>query len=1374
MEEKLVSKALEANLAETRYKDVKIPPDYQDFINLSKKYYGINKRANDCIVEYQHPFSNKKFVIEELRSILLTDFWFYSKLENAEKAFSIPVNLMQNLLLEDISSELHVLIIKTLLEFSSKLGHESKNYLKTIMQCCDALNEGIKKDSYSFIIASKHFEKYLETFTNNEELKLKALNITKEVYKNNINFWEESSKIENWFNNLNELLKTSVTKIEDKIGEKWFTQVRTKIDKYDNWVELVKNIPNFDEISDRFTSCIEDFKFFTDKFYYIFYLLKLKGMSDKKERLIWELNKMLQNTIDELETSEIEAFTDQIFNFAEGLRKEHGSSILDIFLTLGKKIIDIENKKGVELTSYFENKLIDFGFETPGMVFVNEDWQLSVNENHLKNIRVWLELIEYSESDMEKLLSALIVNLRLGGIFINDTDLFQRDITKILNSNIAPYYKKVKQLTRIFPVYFNEIGAEGEIRKVTTTMDEVSHRQDKLVHFLRKQVHTESNNTLIDLTLKIFKFWYDGNLDSLKNSLPKNVYDSIDKESQWYAPIHKLLNDLCDKSGLNPEQLIDLEKDEFESMLDEITDADSISKERLKDIRILYDHLKEKYSFEAVDIISLLSRYSYLDSNDIQSFKHALETEDVENSIKHIYGFMKTLKDIIFNPQPSKSWENIYHKRHIAIGIPSMYGVYRETKFEALGLTFRLENIATKLMEEVVDKINLNYISAKTLNNIHFILDYFREGLELDGITNQSFNSNLLMLKYSLRSQSFSFDQYINIFQFIAEDIKRTIERYFINTYEGPLNTIIPQILKQKGDIPKGEEFVKVSSKISEEFYRVALSEAFLMQPLDNFTAKILVSLRRMADNLEPELIQKIMSYNSDLVITRLRSPNPSVDNQVFIGSKAYHLKKLRLAGFPVPPGFVLTTEVFRNYQAIMSHSELLSELHSMIRFNLHRVEVASGGEFGNPKNPLLLSVRSGTAISMPGAMDTILNVGLNDEVTESLSKKKGFEWAAWDSYRRLIQSWGMAFGMERDTFDEVMESCKTKYNAQQKVKFKPHEMRETAFEYKKTLKDNNIDFEEDVFKQLLTSINFVIESWSSERAEVYRKNLHISNEWGTAVVVQQMIFGNMKATSGSGVTFTKNPKERKQGVELYGDFSLQSQGEDIVAGLVKPMHISNNQLGADEDKSQTLENMFPAIYKKLYEIGTQLTEEQGYSPQEIEFTFESDNPDDLYILQIRDLDMYAKSTIKIFDTPHDDMALAGRGIGIGGSALNGRLAFDMEDIEMLRKKYPDESIILVRPDTVPDDIGMIFATDGLLTAKGGATSHAAVTATRLGRTSIVNCTSMLVFEDKKVCNFSKYSFTTGDKIAIDGSHGDVFKGNYPIIDEGNYTEFKV
>ncbi len=1041
-----------------------------------------------------------------------------------------------------------------------------------------------------------------------------------------------------------------------------------------------------------------------------------------------------------------------------------------MLLTLGKKSIDLDtNENG--LLNYFENKLIDFGFETPGVVFVNKDWQLSVNENHIKNIRVWLELIEYSHSNMERLLSTLIVNLQLGGIFISDTDLFQREITKILNSNITPHYKKVKQLTRIFPVYFNEIGAEGEIRKVTTTMDEISQRKDMLIHFLRKQVHTESNNTLIELTRRIFQFWQDGKLKALKESLPENVYQSIDKKSEWFAPIHGMVNELCELNDSLPDELLALDESHFEQLLNRLTKFNVRDAERLRDIRKLYAFLKEKYSFDTVDITDLLKRFSFIKEDEINNLRTALEKEDTENSLKLIYSFMNKLKAIIFNPKPSQSWENIYHKRHIAIGIPSMYGVYREPKFEALGLTFRLENVATRLMEKVVAQINLNYISAKTLNNIYFILDYFREGLELDGITSQSFNANLLMLKYSLRSQSFSIEQYINIFQFIAEDVKRTIVKYFLKTYEIPLRVVIPQLLDPDNKLSEKEK-VQTVNKVSEEFYREVIADAFLMQPLDNFIARILESLRDMVDNLEPKLLNEVMSYNSNLIITRLKVPNPVVDNQVFLGSKAYHLKILRMAKFPIPPGFVITTEVFRRHKAILGHPELKKEMHEQIRKHLRIVEKGAGKQYGNANNPLLLSVRSGSAISMPGAMDTFLNVGLNDEIAESMSRQAGFEWSAWDSYRRLLQSWGMAFGLSRDVFDEVIEGFKTKYKVEQKIDFTPTAMREVAMSYKQTLKSNNIKFEEDVFEQLIITINLVFESWSSERAIAYREHLEIADEWGTAVIVQRMIFGNLRKTSGTGVVFTQNPKKQKQGVHLYGDFTLCSQGEDIVAGLVKPFPVSKNQKEAPNG-DPSLEEQYPEIYKKLNRIALELTEHHGYSPQEIEFTFESENPDDLYVLQTRDLDMSGFQSVEVFSTTLDKMKLAGRGIGIGGSAMNGRVAFDNNDIEILHKKYPGESVILVRPDTVPDDIAMIFATDGLLTAKGGATSHAAVTAVRLGKTSVVNCSSLIVFDVEKKCQLNKYVFQMGDPIAIDGYLGNVYQGNYPIESGAQYSEFR-
>jgi len=1372
MEEKLISKALEANLAETRYKDIKIPAEYQAFINLSEKYFGIHKRANDCIIEFQHPFSNKKFVAEELRGILLTDYWFYVGLEKPGEAFEVPLKLMHELLLTAGDTDVKQMIIRTLLEFIQKINREKADFNGIIENCCNTFYAGFQDDPMSFVVSSKNFKRYLPEMAENKTFGKDVFNLTKTIYEKNISFWKQDAEIGKWLEEKKAILTVDKQDVENQIGNPWFEKLAKQIEKITSWKELVETAPDYDEVSDRFAESIDLFPTFVEKFYFIFYLLQLKGMQQHQERLIWRLNKILQQTLDEVEIQKLESFVNQLFEFAQELRKDHASSVLDMLLTLGKKVIDIGNAEHPELFSYFENKLINYGFETPGMVFVNEDWQLSVNPNHIKNIRVWLELIEYSRSEMEKLLATLIVNLQLGGIFISDTDLFQREITKILNSNIAPHYKKVKQLTRIFPVYFNEIGAEGEIRKVTTTMDEISKRQDVLVHFLRKQVHTESNNTLIGLTRRIFVFWYDGKLEALRDALPLNVYKQIDKKSEWYAPIHRMVVKMCDISKSSPEKVLAFSEAKFEELIGKLRNDNERDKERLRDIRRLYSFLKEKYSFEAVDITELLRHSSFIEEKDIVKLKKALDNDDIEASLRLIYSFMTRLKEIIFNPKPSQSWENIYHKRHIAIGIPSMYGVYREPKFEALGLTFRLENVATRMMEKVVKQINLNYISAKTLSDIYGILEYFREGLELDGITNQSFDANLLMLKYSLRSQSFSFDQYINIFQFIAEDVKRTIIKYFLKTYEVPLRIVIPQLNDNQKKLPE-KEIVDMVNKGSEQFYRDVIAEAFLMQPLDNFISRILASLREMADNLEPSMISEIMSYNSDLVITRLRKPDPRIDNQVFLGSKAYHLKNLRIAGFPVPPGFVLTTEVFRRQVAITGHPELKKEMHELIRDHLLYVEKASGKKFGDPTNPLLLSVRSGAAISMPGAMDTILNVGMNDEITESLSQLPDYAWSAWDSYRRLLQSWGMAFGMSRDEFDLVIDSFKKKYKVEQKVDFSPEAMREIAMAYKKSMYAKKIVFEENIFQQLITTINMVFNSWSSERAKVYRQHLGIAGEWGTAVVVQRMIFGNLRRTAGTGVVFTQNPKMKKQGVHLYGDFTLCGQGEDIVAGLVKPLPVSKSQLNSDNKNDVCLENSFPEIYKRIYDISLDLTENHGYSPQEIEFTFESEDPKDLFLLQTRDLDMATQQKVIVFSKPVAEMALAGRGLGVGGSAMNGRVAFDMSDIEMLRKKYPEESVILVRPDTVPDDIGMIFATDGLLTAKGGATSHAAVTAVRLGKTSVVNCTSMLVFELEKECKLGQYTFHSGDPIAVDGYLGNVYFGNFPIEEGQYYEEFR-
>ena len=1388
MSEPFKSQALEANLEQTRYKDIFIPEEHQQFINLSAKYFGINKRAKECITEYHHPLSNHTFVTEELRKMLLDDFWFYTREDIPSEALHIPLEMMRSLLKPEVAAKLRLNVIITLMEFANKVISESEKHCGLISLVFNILEdsfegpkvpeqvpepvegrEGPTGNKDVFILATKHAGRYLDKVAHDERFKDAACHLLRMMLQENYRYWQETSQVENWVESKKTLLTDEeIKKVCEEVGKPYFEQLKADLNAADTWEKLT-DMPNFEQVAKRFTESEQTFPHFITKFHYVFFLLHLPGMENQRERLIWNMDRMMRDAIDEMPQEQLIPFIDTIFDLAEELRKDYMSAVLDFQLTLGLKVIDVDQTEMKEYVNYFEKKLIAFGFVTPGNVFVGEDWQLSVDENHIKNIRVWLELIEHSKFPMEKLLSSLIVNLKLGGIFLSDTDLFQREITKVLNSNITPYYKKVKQLTRIFPVYFNEIGAEGEIRNVTTNMDEISGREDKLVHFLRKQVHTESNNTLIGLTFSVFQFWSDGIKENLRAILPNNVYDSIDVNSEWFTYVHDITVTMSETSCLDAEDLLMLSRDDFDKLITRAAEKLQLDQEiadrehaRLMDIKDLYAFLREKYSFESVNIFNSLRNYPFIADKDIDAFEKAYKKKDIGTSLKMIYAFMEKLKEIIFNPEESEGWENIYHKRHIAIGIPSMYGTYRENKFEAMGLTFRLERVATQLMEQVVQGINLEYISARTLEVIYDILEYFREGLELDGITNQGLNAKLQMLKYSLTSRSFSFDQYINIFGFISEDVKRIVISYFLKSYEYPLKVVVPQIFDPEGKLDERETAALVSKK-SEEFHRDLLSDAFLMQPLDNFIARILKSLRGMAADLDQKLINDIMTYNSEMLISPFWKATPKMDNQVFIGNKAYHLKNLYLNGLPVPPGFVITTETFRRNDTINTIPELRSEIHGMIRKFIGELEGITQKKFGDPNNPLLLSVRSGTAISMPGAMDTLLNVGLNDEIAEAVAQEPDKGWAIWDSYRRLLQSWGMAKGIERDVFDDEINAYKQQTGVVMKADFTAAQMKEMAMAYKRILAEHQVVFEQDSFKQLIECVNMVIDSWNSERALAYRRHLGISENWGTAVIVQQMIFGNRSATSGTGVVFTQNPNRERPGVHLYGDFTLRSQGEDIVGGLVKPLPIGETQRKASGLEGPSMQTLLPDMYKKIYNTAVKLTEELGYSPQEIEFTFESDNPDDFYILQTRDQDLKTEEKPAAFVLSPDEMHPVGHGMGIGGGALNGLCAFNPKQIETLHQQYPDEHVILVRPDTVPDDIGMIFDCDGLLTARGGATSHAAVTAVRLGKVCVVSCDGLEVDIDDQFGAINGHPLHMGDKIAIDGNLGLVYLGHYPV-----------
>ena len=463
----------------------------------------------------------------------------------------------------------------------------------------------------------------------------------------------------------------------------------------------------------------------------------------------------------------------------------------------------------------------------------------------------------------------------------------------------------------------------------------------------------------------------------------------------------------------------------------------------------------------------------------------------------------------------------------------------------------------------------------------------------------------------------------------------------------------------------------------------------------------------------------------------------------------------------PVPPGFIITTEIFRCREIIESFRPARENYVEQVIQHIEEIQNITGKRFGDGANPLLMSVRSGSSISQPGMLDTFLNVGINEEIAKGLAQRTDNPWFAWDSYRRFLQCYGMGLGLERDDFDAIINTFKKEVGIALKKEFSGTHMQQLALAYKTRIEDAGHTVPDDPMAQLLTTIQSVMDSWEGEKAEAYRDIMGISDDWGTAITVQAMVFGNLSRQSGAGVIFTHHPRWSGDRLSLWGDFTLENQGEDVVAGLVQTLPISIRQQEMElRETDITLESHFPDIYQTMKQWCHRLVTEKGWGPQEMEFTFESPLPQDLYLLQTRDMGIREQKRVMLFDPVHKQSACyLAHGIGVSAGALSGRLVFSLEEVEFWRNKEPQTALILARADTVPDDIKEIHATDGLLTARGGVTSHAAVVAHRLGKTCVTGCGEMICDESAGTVTFADRRLHSGDFISIDGREGAIYQG---------------
>jgi len=349
------------------------------------------------------------------------------------------------------------------------------------------------------------------------------------------------------------------------------------------------------------------------------------------------------------------------------------------------------------------------------------------------------------------------------------------------------------------------------------------------------------------------------------------------------------------------------------------------------------------------------------------------------------------------------------------------------------------------------------------------------------------------------------------------------------------------------------------------------------------------------------------------------------------------------------------------------------------------------------------------------------------------------------------------------------MRAHKSRYAVEKKRQFSGEEMKRLALAYRRAVEERQITIYEDPWAQLQVAIQQVLGSWDSTKAKQYREIMDISDSWGTAVIVQAMVFGNLSLCSGSGVVFTAHPYRKIRRVALWGDFTPGNQGEDIVGGLVSTFPISREQKEMDEREGNiSLEEDFSEVYKQLFEIAKTLVYEKKWNPQEVEFTYESPQETGFYILQTRDMVSTKRERFEVF-APSASLqeSFIGKGIGVSGGALSGKVVLTLREIQRLRREDPDTPLILVRSDTVPEDIQEISLADGLLTAKGGQTSHAAIVAFELDKTAVVGCHNLVVLENEGRCLINRNEVRQGDYISLDGRKGLIYLGKHEILAEG-------
>jgi pyruvate,orthophosphate dikinase len=866
------SKALEVNIAYSRV-DVSIDKRYEILREVMGKYHGVRERLQIFLEEICHPYKNWEFIVKEARTYTLNYFHvlqthpkgpeaarlyldiFFQAIDSSRDE-KVRINAADNLLffiqkvIKDAGTDLFR-FLPVLDYVFDKIGHYPKETFVLFVKSFYPLNRLGK--SYSQAVSSG------SGFTAINHLLIKYFRYT-------YNYWLEQVDPLVWFEK--ESGKAGLDKIFKPISRK---QLKACQERFESIVRASDNsppkaildriveLPGYGQIVAIYSEIPQELLTAGDdkeqgnqwKLLFLFRIMDTAGLSPIHEETLRDINRTLAWLIHHENPLVIQKSLGKTFAILRRSIEKFPGTALNCVLNMGQGVYKTDES---DLVDFFIDSVISLGFQAPEIKGVGEDWQIRANPAHIQNIRTWIQLIELNPKWSKRLLSSLIIHLSLSGVLIKDTDIFPRDITQLLNSDIGPVYNLVKQLARLFPSYFNDIGAEGVLRDISTEIDEICLRKDPLIHFLRKQSHVESSNRIIGLMEATLYFWKTRDKEGIKPFVPPDIYQQVETKGPNIDSVHRVVAHLFHAGELKDvTDLLNIEDDRLKALLGEIPGISNLDFKKIELAVTFYKLLYQKYHLGLTEINGYLAQLRSSGLPDLIELEKALGEKDFKQRLIMLLGYLQKLKGVILSQRDYEVREDIYRKRHLTVDIPSMYGSYHEMKFDALGLTFRLESLVNLLFEEIVETIDLKLITRATFSQIFDYLRLFDQALKLDGISSLEIERQLDLLAHSLKIRGFSLTQYLDIFRGFSQAVRNITNDYFNNIHQENLTKILEQMPTERL-LPKylpsegSDDRKKLPHRITEIFLRDRIATSLGLQQLDLFLGRILNTLYHQSD----------------------------------------------------------------------------------------------------------------------------------------------------------------------------------------------------------------------------------------------------------------------------------------------------------------------------------------------------------------------------------------------------------------------------------------------------------------------------------------------------------------------------------------------